>query len=165
MWLWATMMVLGLDVYTDALGRPLTEEEVEPVNWAQARFASRMTAVDCANSLAAVAEYRRATQRWWADGWDPLLSPTPAEPPVRIGELDPTSEDPIAGMRRAAEWVPFTPPFNTTGQPVINVPLHRNDEGLPIGVQLVAAYGREDVLVRVASQLEAASPWADRRPS
>ena len=43
--LWATMMVLGLDVFADALGRPLTEEEVEPVNWAQARFASRMTAV------------------------------------------------------------------------------------------------------------------------
>ena len=52
--IWATMMVLGLDVYAESLGRPLTEEEVEPVNWAQAQFASRMTAVDYANALAAV---------------------------------------------------------------------------------------------------------------
>ncbi|MFW2333808.1 amidase [Ilumatobacter sp.] len=162
--IWATMMLAGLDVYADAIGRPLTEEEVEPVNWAQAQFASGMSAIDYANSLAAVAEYRRATQQWWADGWDLLLTPTLAEPPVRVGELDPTPDDPVAGMRRAAEWVPFTPPFNTTGQPAINVPLHWNADGLPIGVQLVAAYGREDVLIQVASQLEAASPWAGRRP-
>ena len=57
------------------------------------------------------------------------------------------------------------PPFNTSGQPAINVPLHWNADGLPIGVQLVAAYGREDVLIQVASQLEAASPWAGRRPA
>ena len=66
-------------------------------------------------------------------------------------------------MRRAGRWVPFTPPFNMSGQPAISLPLHWNDAGLPIGVQLVAAYGREDVLVRVAAQLEAAHPWADRR--
>ena len=67
-------------------------------------------------------------------------------------------------MRRAGQWVPYTPPFNMSGQPAISLPLHWNEAGLPIGVQLVAAYGREDVLVRVASQLEAAHPWADRRP-
>jgi len=45
------------------------------------------------------------------------------------------------------------------------LPLHWNDDGLPIGVQLVAAYGGEDVLIRIASQLEAAAPWADRHPA
>ncbi|EUA16155.1 amidase family protein [Mycobacterium xenopi 4042] len=51
-----------------------------------------------------------------------------------------------------------------SGQPAINVPVEWTDGGLPVGVQLVAAYGREDVLLQVASQLEAAKPWAHRTP-
>ena len=162
--IWATMMVLGIEKFGDAIGRTLTADDVEAVNWAQAEFARNLSAVDYAKSLAAVAEFRRATQQWWADGWDLLLTPTLAEPPVPIGTLAPQPDDPMAGMRRAAEFVPFTPPFNTSGQPAINVPLHWNADGLPIGVQLVAAYGREDVLIQVASQLEAAAPWAARTP-
>jgi amidase len=65
--------------------------------------------------------------------------------------------------------VTFTVPFDITGQPAISLPLHwttpdGDGPSLPVGVQLVADYGREDVLVRVASQLEAAAPWAQRRP-
>jgi amidase len=58
----------------------------------------------------------------------------------------------------------FTMPFSITGQPAISLPLHWSAVGLPVGVQLVADDGREDVLFRVASQLEAAAPWAARRP-
>ena len=58
----------------------------------------------------------------------------------------------------------YTSPFNITGQPAISLPLHWNGDGLPIGIQLAAAYGREDVLFRVAAQLEEARPWANRRP-
>ncbi len=60
--------------------------------------------------------------------------------------------------------MPYTPLFNATGQPAISLPLHQTETGLPVGVQLVAALGREDLLVRVAAQLERACPWADRRP-
>lgn len=163
--MWSTQMAIGLETYAAALGRELTEDDVEPVNWAQARHAERVSGVDYAKALTAVADFRRRTQQWWADGWDLLLTPTLAEPPLAIGSLDPLPDDPMAGMRRAAEFVPFTPPFNATGQPAINVPLHWNDDGLPIGVQLVAAYGRDDLLIRVAAQLEQAEPWADRRPA
>jgi amidase len=65
---------------------------------------------------------------------------------------------------RAGAFTPFTPPFNVTGQPAISLPLSRTPEGLPIGVQLVAAYGREDLLLRVAAQLEANDPWENVRP-
>jgi amidase len=65
---------------------------------------------------------------------------------------------------RIGSFVPYTAQFNMTGQPAVSLPLHWSADGLPVGVQLVGRYGREDVLVRVAAQLEAAAPWADRRP-
>ena len=68
-------------------------------------------------------------------------------------------------LRSQASWVPYTPAFNTSGQPAISLPLHWTDDGLPVGIQLVAGYGREDVLIRVAAQLELARPWAHRHPT
>jgi amidase len=105
----------------------------------------------------------RKVAEWFTD-FDLLLTPTLAEPPPLLGEFDSPPDNPLHGLFRAAALVPFTPPFNVTGQPAISLPLHWNDAGLPIGVQLVAPYGREDVLIRVAAQLEQAQPWADRRP-
>ncbi len=60
--------------------------------------------------------------------------------------------------------MPYTAQFNVTGQPAVSLPLHVHGSGLPLGIQLVAAYAREDLLLRLASQLEQASPWSDRRP-
>ena len=92
-----------------------------------------------------------------------LLTPTLAEPPVPLGTFV-NNEMPILGFLRAAAFAPFCAGFNITGQPAISLPLGMSDDGLPIGVHLVAAYGREDVLIRVASQLEQAAPWAARQP-
>lgn len=163
--LWSTNMGTSFARIAAQLGRDLVPGDVELHNWAQAEFARRFNGVDYALSLAANVEFRRAVQSWWTQGWDLLLTPTLAEPPTRIGEFANDPDNPMSPLARAGQYVVFTPAFNSSGQPAINVPLHWNEAGLPVGVQLVAAYAREDVLIRVASQLEAASPWAHRRPS
>jgi amidase len=124
------------------------------------------TAVTATQYVAAIEQaqaYARGVAAWWADGNDLLLTPMLTEPPFRLGELG-ANVDPFDALTRLTGLTTFTMPFNVTGQPAISLPLHWNDDGLPIGVQLVAAYGREDVLLRVASQLESARPWADRHP-
>ena len=168
--MWAALMAVGIDSLGQAIGRTLTADDVEQVNWAQREYASQLSASQYAMALAAVGQYRRHVQRWWADGWDLLLTPTLSAPPLSIGGLygdqgdgvDP--DNPMAPSIRAGRFVSFTPQFNASGQPAISLPLHWNDDGLPIGIQLVAAYGREDLLIQVASQLETAAPWAERRP-
>ncbi|MBC48959.1 MAG: amidase [Ilumatobacter sp.] len=162
--MWATNMALGIKKMESWIGREMTADDVEPVNWAQAEWAKNVSGVEYGEALGAVVEYRRALQSWWTRGWDILLTPTLSEPPVKIGEHDALEGDPMAGMKRAAQFVGFTPPFNASGQPAISIPLHWSDTDLPIGVQLVASYGREDLLLAVASQLEAAHPWTQRRP-
>jgi amidase len=162
--LWAANMGMHRRRFAEQIARPLTDDELEPMNRAQADMASHFSAVDYVFALSAAAQYRRAIQSWWYEGWDLLLTPTLAELPLTLGTLVNDPENPMAIMQRAGLFVPFTPPFNTSGQPAISLPLEWTDGGLPVGVQLVAAYGREDVLIRVASQLEQAKPWAGRVP-
>ena len=163
--LWGTNMGLALRRFEDQLGRPLEDREFEPMNRAQADFARNFTSVDYALALSEATQFRRALQSWWHDGWDLLLTPTVAELPLKLGTIVNDPDNPMAAMARAGQFVAFTPPFNTSGQPAISLPLEWTAEGLPVGVQLVAAYGREDVLIRIASQLEQAQPWAHRTPS
>jgi amidase len=163
--LWATQMAMAVRGFGETLGREMTAADIEPVNWVLAEQAQRMTAVDYAAAQAAGWAFRRALQQWWADGWDLLLGPTLAEPPLPLTEFENNPEHPTAPMRRAGEFAAFTPPFNISGQPAISLPLYRNAEGLPIGIQLAAAYGREDVLIRVAAQLESAHPWVSDHPA
>lgn len=152
-----------LDEYGELIGRSLTEDDVEPGTWAVAEMGRPVTATQYLAGLTTLHRYSAAVQRWWADGWDLLLTPTIPEPPLELGQFG-SAEDPMAGVFRSAAVVPYTVPFNITGQPAISLPLHWTEDNLPIGVQLVAAYGREDVLLRVATQLEQAAPWADRWP-
>ncbi|KAA0082498.1 amidase [Mycolicibacterium sp. P9-64] len=162
--LWATQMGLARRRFEDQLGRPLADHELEPMNRIQADFATNFSSVDYALALSEASQYRRALQSWWHDGWDLLLTPTVAELPLTLGTIGNDPDDPMSAMARAGQFVAFTPPFNTSGQPAISLPLEWTAEGLPIGTQLAAAYGREDVLIRIASQLEQANPWAHRTP-
>ena len=161
---WCTNARLALLRQGEKIGRELTEDDVEPATWWMASMAASFTAVDLAQAISASARYTRELASWWADGWDLLLTPTLGGPPPKLGALDFDPADPAGSQRPVAELVPFTTHFNVSGQPAISLPMHWSDDGLPIGVQLVAAYGREDVLLRVAAQLEAAAPWRDRRP-
>jgi amidase len=162
--LWSTNMGVGLRRFEEQIGRPLTAEEFEPVNRIQAEVAAHFTAVDYALAFSGATHFRRSVQAWWADGWDLLLTPTVAELPLPLGTIRNDPDNPLAAMERSFQFIPFTPPFNLSGQPAINVPVEWTDTGLPVGVQLVAGYGREDVLLQVASQLETAKPWARRTP-
>lgn len=162
--LWAAQMAMAAREIGATLGREVTAADLEPVNWALVEQAKQLTAVDYATAQAASWTFRRALQQWWADGWDLLLTPTVAEPPPPLTEFENDPAHPTAPQRKAGQFAAFTPPFNMSGQPAISLPLYRNAEGLPIGVQLAAGYGREDVLIRVAAQLEAAHPWSGVHP-
>ena len=144
---------------------PLEDHELEPLNRVQADFADHFTAVDYGLALSAVAQYRRAVQSWWYDGWDLLLTPTVAELPLKLGTIVNDPENPMAPMQRAGQFVPFTPPFNTSGQPAISLPLEWTAEGLPVGVQLVTRQGADVQLLRIAKALEEATGHASRQPA
>jgi hypothetical protein len=93
-------------------------------------------------------QYSARVQRWWAEGWDVLVTPTIAEPPPLLGEYAAQPDNPLWPITRAVVEVAYAIPFNITGQPAISLPLHWSADGLPVGVQLVAAYGREDLQLR-----------------
>ena len=97
--------------------------------------------------------------------YDCWLTPTLGEPPVPLGTFDDSPPgDPMRGFDRAAEFVPFTPVSNASGQPAMSLPLYWNAEGLPIGAHFAGRFGDEATLFRLAAQLEQARPWAVRRP-
>ena len=163
--MWATNQAVSRDGLSAMLKRPATSDDIEAVNWAQAEYAAKASALDYAKSMNAAAAFRRALAAWWHDGFDLLLTPTLARIPFPVGSFTNDPSDPLKPSRLASEWVRFTAQFNMSGQPAISLPLARTASGLPIGVQLVAAYGREDLLLRVASQLEAAAPWKSFTPT
>ena len=158
------------------LGRPVTADDIEPDNLLLGELGRSVSGQQYVASMLAVHQWCRRVLSWWHPashpphdrardrardraGFDLLLTPTIATPPPRIGYLS----EPGHGSR-IFELLQYTAQFNVTGQPAISLPLHMTADGLPVGVQLVGAHGREDTLVRVAAQLEGAAPWAGRRP-
>ena len=160
----ASSTARALEVWGEKIGRKLGEGDVEAVTWAIAAMGKTLSAQQYIAAVDLNHGLTRRIARFWEDGCDLLLTPTCAAPPPPLGHFAGTRDDPTAGLARAVPFSTFTSPFNVTGQPAISLPLHWNGEGLPIGVQLVAAYGREDLLLQIAAQLESERPWADRLP-
>jgi amidase len=143
------------------LRRPIGEDEIEPRNAAHRRAGRELGAVAYLQSRSWLGMWARRMAGWWT-GHDLLLTPTVGAPPPELGWF--TAAGPAQEEDRITSFIPYTGQFNITGQPAISLPLHWTPGGLPVGVQLVAPYGREDMLVRIASQLELAAPWRDRHP-
>ncbi|HKH41332.1 MAG TPA: amidase family protein [Solirubrobacterales bacterium] len=153
-----------LEQFGTLLGRELGPSDVEPLTWAMAEEGKRRHS---GQYLAAVTQHQaigRMLGMWFEAGHDLLLTPTMGELPPPLGSFDDSGPEPLQTIHRGERTAAFTALINATGNPAISLPLAWSDEGLPIGVQLVAAYGREDLLLRVASQLEQAHPWKDRFP-
>jgi amidase len=151
-----------VSAFEQLMGRTIGEGDMEPDNLLMRELGRSISVDTYINNQMWLHAWCRRVVQWWepldgSRGFDILVTPTLAGPPPRIGHL--AGEN---GSRHLVEILAFTSQFNLTGQPAISLPLHWSSTGLPMGVQFVAAPFREDVLVRLASQLEEAMPWRDR---
>jgi len=151
-----------------APGNPLVPEgaggdDVETVTW---RFAERGAKVSATQYLRAVRSIRLIGERLHAflRHYDILMTPTMAQPPLRLGVLDTMANDFDGFNRTVQPYVTFTQMFNMSGQPAASLPLHWTADGLPVGVQIAGPLGEEARLFALAAQFEQACPWFDRRP-
>ena len=134
-------------------GRDIVEGDLEPETLTTAAAASQDSAVDYVEAAVELERLVRPIHDWWAEGNDILITPTLRQPPWPLGSTG-----------GALDAGTFPGAFSLTGQPAMSLPLHWTPAGLPVGVQFIAAYGREDLLFNIATQLEDAIPWHDRWP-
>jgi amidase len=151
-------MVEGLSFL---LKRRPTEGELEPLTAALSEMGRSVSGPMYLMAITYFQQVARQVARFMVDH-DVMLTPVAALPPLPLGSFEPKPGDPLAGLWRAAEFTPFTPLCNVTGQPAMSVPLSWNREGLPLGAHVVGRFGDEATLFRLAAQLEAARPWAQR---
>ncbi|HTO54492.1 MAG TPA: amidase family protein [Myxococcota bacterium] len=153
-----------LAIVEGTVGRPITPDELEVWTWELWQQGKKISALDFLSAV----EWRNVLSRsfgeFYASGYDLLLTPTLGAPPLPLGTLTCAKGNYKATWDKLLGFIPFTPMQNITGEPAISLPLYWNKANLPIGVQLVAPWGREDLLIRAAGQLEQARPWRDRRP-
>lgn len=163
--LWTGSIAYAVDKIAAATGRAPGLDTLEGATLACYEFGRRLSAADIYAADDAINAASRRVGGFFAD-WDVLLTPTVAETAPRIGTLNGAAAGWTAESWTAAifAYAPFTALFNATGQPAISLPLAMSSDGLPIGLQFVARFGREDVLFRLAASLEEAAPWSGRRP-
>src|SRR5262249_52841708 len=147
--------------FEGVLGRPIADSEIEPRNALYRQAGRELTAVAYLEARTWLGTWARRLAHWWT-GHDLLITPTAGAPPPELGWF--TAEGPEHEGQRIASFIPYTAQFNMTGQPAVSLPLHWTPGARSSGVHPAAAYGGEDLLVRVASQLEPPAPWAARPP-
>jgi amidase len=160
---YAAGIASGVRAGARATGRAPSPELVEPLTWMFYELGMRTTSAELLEAIGALQQHTRRLVAFFS-AYDVLLTPALAQRPLPIGHLNTQSSDPAAEWRKAALFTPFTPIFNATGQPAISLPLYHGEDGLPLAVQLVGPPLGEALLLSLAAQIEAAQPWAGRRP-
>lgn len=143
-------------------GRQPTADYFEPFVWAFTERGRQLSASDYLLALQDLQKLTRDIAQFFVD-YDVCLTPTLGEPPIPLGTLSFSGDDPLALRRRMAAFTPFAYLSNVTGQPAMSVPLFWNADKLPIGTHFVGRFGDEATLFRLAAQLETARPWSGRR--
>ena len=158
----ASLVAWAVADWARRLEREPAESDFEPFVWA---FTERGKALSAADYLLAMQDVQREVRNLCSfyDDHDIWLTTTLGQPPVPLGTLV-YDGDPFELRRRMARFSPYTYLTNATGQPAISLPLHWTADNLPVGLHFTAAYGEEATLIRLAAQLEAAAPWAARKP-
>jgi Asp-tRNA(Asn)/Glu-tRNA(Gln) amidotransferase A subunit family amidase len=166
----ATTVLIGANVQATsedaaaAQRRPLGLDVVEKVTLAMIEVARHSQAADYARAVRTIHAVTRVVEAFFTR-FDVLLTPTMAAPTARIGELALSNTADATYGQRLARCIGYTSLFNAAGNPAMSVPLGTARDGMPLGVQFAGRFGDEATLFRLAGQLEAARPWAARRPA
>jgi amidase len=144
-------------------GHDPTAEDMEPMSWAIYSMVRKMSPIEEGAAAVRLQQFSRRLVSFLLP-YDALLTPALAERPLPIGTLNTAAPEPMETFTRSAMFTPFTPIFNATGQPAISLPLFEGEDGLPLGVQLAGRPAAEGTLLALATQLQEAVPWAQRRP-
>ncbi len=161
--LWATANLDGKRAFEESLGRPLRRDELEETTWELVEHAEHLSNADLARAGEQLAAASDQIAKFF-ERYDLWLTPTLAQAPPLLGVLNRSVGSAAGWWNYDLEFNPWCPVANISGSPSASLPLDVNGDGLPIGSMLTAAYGQESLLLLVCAQLEAASPWADRRP-
>jgi len=158
---WAASCASSIDSFSRLMGKTPDQEQLEPLTWALIEFGRSRTAADYFASITLIHKVSREIGRFFIDH-DLWLTPTTTDPPLPLGTIESTPEQPFRAWARSGRFLAFTSICNVTGQPAMSVPLNWNAEGLPIGSHFIARFGEEATLFRLAAQLEQARPWRNR---
>ena len=158
----ATAWIVGY--WIRRLGRHPEADELDPLTRAYWDMGRNVSAGEYLLAVGDCQVFARVVARFLTDV-DVWLTPTLSTPPLAIGEIVSTPAEPLRALERGGPTVAYAGVVaNLTGNPAMSVPLFWNVDGLPIGVHFLARFGDEATLFRLASQLEMARPWINRRP-
>ncbi len=145
-------------------GREPVADDVEPLTWELWERARAQDAVSFLTAQTRVQSVARSLVEFLAP-YDAVVTPALAQRPLPTGEVHGRGPDPWDHFRRSGLFTPYTAICNVIGLPAVSLPLYHGEDGLPTAVQVIGRPAAEDVLLALAAQVEAALPWAQRRPA